>query len=455
MSAAFGLHFAGAFLSYFLQVAVAYCACCLVNRLLNKPQQRFFVWMVFLMGAGTYWLLTISWAIRAFSSTPAAGNLPAGDSPVLTHVFLVPLRWSQSVLVAGQVIAGAYAVGLVLLTGQVLWKHLQLRLLLRRGIEPSQGLAGLFQETSRHFKLSRSRLLVLPGLRSPATACWWNPRVLLPEVCEELGPTPQVADVLYHELVHVARRDYLWSGLSDLICRILFFHPAAWQARKQLRLQGELACDLAVVNARPEHRADYADSLAYFVRLRMLEEGVSLGVDFAAPLSTLGLRIRTILATPQTQPWWKRISRVAAALALVAAVGVVSPALTILLDFARSAPIVAAAAASAVHTPVHAVAAHHRVAHHAFSLSTAEQPQNEDQDSLTGLRVRPPLKETSIYRLTASDNNRPDADPSEEKLGWNEPAPAVRTVSGTVLATASQIPINRVPRGRDHDRDDR
>jgi hypothetical protein len=53
MSAAFWLHFAGIFLTYFLQAAMAYCACCLVNRLLHKPQQRFFLWMAFLLGAGT------------------------------------------------------------------------------------------------------------------------------------------------------------------------------------------------------------------------------------------------------------------------------------------------------------------------------------------------------------------------------------------------------------------
>ena len=448
ISAAFGLRFAGAFLSYFLQVAVAYVACRLVDRLLHKPQQRFFLWMIFLLGAGTYWLVTIAMAIHGFSAAPAAGSLPAGSAPALSHVFLVPVRWSPTILIAAQMIAMAYAAALVLLAGQVAWRHLQLRLLLRRAVEPSQGLMGLFQETCRHLKLSHSRLLVLPGLGSPATACWWNPRILLPEVCEELGPTPQVGDVLYHELVHVARRDYLWSGLSDLICRILFFHPAAWQARKQLRLQGELACDLAVVEAQPGHRADYADSLAYFVRLRMLQESVALGVDFADPVSTLGIRIRTILTTPQAQPWWKRVSRTAAALALVGAVGILSPALTILLDFTHSAPIETAVA---VHAPALAAAAHHRYARHASNPGTASRAQN--QDSLTRLRMRPALRETPVYRLTASDNNRPDADPSEENIRWNEPAPPVRTVSGTLLSAARQISISRMPRGREHDRD--
>jgi hypothetical protein len=135
--------------------------------------------------------------------------------------------------------------------------------------------------------------------------------------------------------------------------------------------------------------------------------------------------------------------------ALVAAVGVLAPALTILLDFARSTAIETAAA---LQTPAHTVAAHHRGAHRASNPGAAAEPQN--QDSLTSLRVRPPLKETSVYRLTASDNNRPDADPTEDKLGWSEPAPRVRTVSSTVLSAAGQIPISKIPHRNDHDRDD-
>ena len=228
-------------------------------------------------------------------------------------------------LIAIQSLGAVYVLVSLTLIAVTVWKHLRMRVLLRHAVEPSPSLSTLFLDVSRdlrlaHSRVCRTRLMVLPGLKSPATAGFWNPRILLPEVCEQIGPTPQVADVLCHELIHVARRDYLWAGLSDLICCLLFFHPAVWKARKAMALQGELACDLAVLETRSGDRADYADSLTYFVRLRMLQEGFSLGVDFAASTS-LGLRIRTILTTPKPVAWWKACSRAAAGLSLIAAVG--------------------------------------------------------------------------------------------------------------------------------------
>ena len=325
-------------------------------------------------------------------------------------------------------------------------------LLLRRAREPSQALARLFDETCRDFKVSRSRLLIIDGLRSPATAGWWNPRILLPEVCEQLGPTPQLADVLYHELFHVARRDYLWSGLSDLICRILFFHPAAWLARKRLRLQGELACDMAVVEARPGHRADYADSLAYFVRLGMLEEGVTVGVDFAAPASALAMRIRSILSAPEPLPRWETASRMAAGLALVVSFSILSPALNILLDFSGPAPREASSPGKA---PESAVAVRHRHVRYARNSNSPVLPQPQYQDSLTSLRVQPSLRESSAYRLTASESSRPDAVPGElDKRGWNETVTPPRTVCSVLVSAVGQIPVVKLPRRNDRDRDD-
>ncbi len=439
------LHFAGVVLSYFLQVAAAYLACCLLDRLLHRPQQRFLLWMVFLLGSGTYWLGLLWSGLHGFlSPATVAGNISASGL-VSAHSFQVPQGWSHSILLAGRIAGGLYISVVGLLLGVAVWRHLGLRLLLRRAIEPSPALAALFHETRRDLMVSASRLLVLPGLRSPATACWWNPRILLPEVCEKLGPTPQLADVMYHELVHVARRDYLWAGASDLICRLLFFHPAAWMARKRLRLQGELACDLAVVEARPGHRADYADSLAFFVRLGMLEDGLSAGVDFAGSGSTLGTRIRSILAAPQPLPWWKAASRAAAGLVLVASVGVLSPALKVLLDF-TSPP----AEAASVQTTAPAAAPHHRSARRAPNPHPSAQPQPY-QDSLTSLHVQPVVGQTSAYALTPVANTGPDAAPGELDLrGWSESRPSPRTVTSAVVAAVRQIPVARLPR-RDHD----
>src|SRR5579864_237065 len=373
------LHFAGIFLNFLLRVAVAFVACWMVNRLLKKPGQRFTVWAMFLLGSAAYWMALIYKEFSAWSATKSAAGSVVGQASSAIHSLVVPLAWGHTILIAVQALALAYAAAVLLMVGLTAVKHVRLWMLLRRAVEPSEALNGLFAEICCELGIARAKLLILPGLKSPATAGWWNPRILLPEVCEELGPTPQVADVLCHELVHVERRDYFWAGLGDLVCCLMFFHPAVWKARKSMVLQAELACDLAVLEARPGNRADYADSLTYFVRLRMLQEGFSLGVDFAASAS-LGLRIRTILAAPVVVPWWKRLSQMTAGAALLGAVAVLAPVLSIPLSFA--APVVEQVSSQ---QPAQAVAAQARVKHHASHRAAAVGAAS---DTLTTLRTQ-------------------------------------------------------------------
>jgi hypothetical protein len=324
-------------------------------------------------------------------------------------------------------------------------KHVRLRMLLRRAVEPSGALNGLFAEICRELGVSWAKLLILPGLKSPATAGWWNPRILLPEVCEELGPTPQVADVLCHELVHVKRRDYFWAGLGDLVCCLLFFHPAIWKARKSMALQAEMACDLAVVEARPGNRADYADSLTYFVRLRMLQEGFSLGVDFAASAS-LGLRIRTILSTRADVPWWKRFSQTTAGVALLGAFGVLAPVLSVPLSFA--APV---SEQVPTQKPTQTIAQHARVVRRAQhrAVTVGATP-----DTLTTLRTQAYVPETSAYTMSSGSSARPGSESGEQDSpAWRETQPAIQhpSVSSVIRSTLGEIAIRR---GSHRDRDD-
>ena len=445
------LHFAAIFLNYFLRVAVAYLACWMLNRLLRRPGQRFAMWTMFLLGSGAYWLGLIfielnPRGLNAWSAMKTAAGSSAGQAVGAAHSLVVPLAWSHQILIAIQIVGLAYAAASLLMIGLTAVKHVRLRLLLRRAVEPSEELHGLFAEICRELEVSRAKLFILPGLKSPATAGWWNPRILLPEVCEELGPTPQVADVLCHELVHVARRDYFWAGLGDLVCCLLFFHPAVWKARKAMVLQAELACDLAVLEARPGNRADYADSLTYFVRLRMLQEGFSLGVDFAASTS-LGLRIRTILSAPAPVPWWKRCSQITAGMALLGAMGILAPVLTIPLSFA--APV---SEQVSTQSPAHIVAEHarviRRVSHRA--VAGAATP-----DTLTTLRTQAYVPETPAYTMTSGSSSRPPGSESGEQdsPAWQESQPAIQhpSVSSVIRSTLGEIAIRR---GGHRDRDD-
>jgi beta-lactamase regulating signal transducer with metallopeptidase domain len=447
------LHFAATCLNYLLRIAAGYFACWMLNRLLRKPQQRFVVWTGFLLVSAVYWVGLVWRELRALGAAKLEiGNAPSPTPLGTAHSFLVPLGWSHTIVVVIQALGLAYIAALVLLIGVMVIRHLRLRLLLQRTIAPSEPLAALFGEICRDLEktqpgISRAQLLILPGLKSPATAGWWNPRILLPEICEELGPTQPVADVLCHELIHVARRDYFWAGLDDLICCLLFFHPAVWKARREMALQAELACDLAVLEARPGNRADYAGSLTYFVRLRMLQEGFSLGVDFAASAS-LNLRIRTILAAPTSAPWWKRCSRMTAGAALLGALGIVAPALEVPLGFAQPIAMQTLFPPPAQNAVQPARKSHH-ASHRAAGAATP--------DTLTTLRAKSYVPETPAYTMSSGSSLRPGSERAEpDSPAWRESQPVVQrpSVSSVVRATLGEIVSRGIHVGRDKDKDD-
>ena len=279
------LHFAGTLLTYFLQVSAGFVVCAIVVRLLPGPHLRFRVWFGFLILSALYWFASLASYFVGFSTPRFRLFGDAAQSVVAhsSHHLLIPARWSTYVVPAGTLITWGYGLGVGILLIAKAWKHVRLRLLVNHGVERPTGRTDVVRQSlsrvwrppllsgcsSRH---DLSRLRPIGGVREfffPISASRWK-------------SIRGLSDILSHELSHIVRRDYLWALISDVFCTLLFFHPAAWHARKNMRLERELACDRAVIQARPEHRADYATSLARFVRLRMLQQVASYGVDFAS-----------------------------------------------------------------------------------------------------------------------------------------------------------------------------
>ena len=327
-------YLAGILGSYFLRVAAAYAVCWVLCRLSPHPSRRFLIWLLFLLGAAAYWVAAFVPAPLHASVSRAVESLPVHHGGLSPHTLFVPVSWAPGLAWVGRLLAAAYLFGVVVLLAATVWQHFALRRAFRHALEPSSDLSRLFAAMCRDFGVSRCQLLILPPLSSPATAGWLSPCVLLPPVCEKFDDASQLADVLSHELTHVARRDYLWASMADLIRCLLFFHPAAWWARRQMRVERELACDTAVVSGRPEHCADYAQSLTRFARLHMSQAGPPLGIDFAASTSLLGMRVRTVLAPDSPAGWWVTGLRSALSLALLAGFGLLWPFFGILAAFA-------------------------------------------------------------------------------------------------------------------------
>jgi beta-lactamase regulating signal transducer with metallopeptidase domain len=103
-------------------------------------------------------------------------------------------------------------------------------------------------------------------IASPFTAGVLRPWILLP-VTALTGLSPeQLEVVLYHELAHIHRADYLWNLLQTMVETLFFFHPAVWWISRRVREERELCCDDAAVK-RCSDPAVYASAL-----LRIEEE---------------------------------------------------------------------------------------------------------------------------------------------------------------------------------------
>ncbi|HVQ37107.1 MAG TPA: M56 family metallopeptidase [Pyrinomonadaceae bacterium] len=80
----------------------------------------------------------------------------------------------------------------------------------------------------------------------PITAGLFHPLIILPEQLLRDADEEILLSAIGHELVHVARRDYILNLVYELIYLPLSFHPAAALIRRRIRQTRELCCDETV-----------------------------------------------------------------------------------------------------------------------------------------------------------------------------------------------------------------
>lgn len=146
----------------------------------------------------------------------------------------------------------------------------------------------------------RVRLLEAEGLAAPVAFGVWRPSVALPtRFGRDFDPQQQQA-ILAHELAHLAAHDPAWQLLADLLCAVLWWHPAVWWARARLRAASEAAADEASAVV-PEGPSILAGCLVAFGRrLGRSQRLVWLSAEGNGFRSGLGRRVERLLNHQQT-----------------------------------------------------------------------------------------------------------------------------------------------------------
>jgi TonB family protein len=122
----------------------------------------------------------------------------------------------------------------------------------------------------------RTRLLVSDEVTGPVTFGFLRPVVLLPPAFTSMSREMQDA-ILFHELLHVERRDWLFTVGEEVVRAAFWFHPAVWWVLGEIQLSREQTVDQTVV-AMTQSRDRYVDTL-------LAMAGVNAQMDLApAPL---------------------------------------------------------------------------------------------------------------------------------------------------------------------------
>jgi len=83
-------------------------------------------------------------------------------------------------------------------------------------------------------------------VESPVTFGWLRPAIIFPRRFERMEESQQRA-IACHELLHVARRDWLVSLFEELVLAFFWFHPALWWVMRSIHLAREQVVDREVV----------------------------------------------------------------------------------------------------------------------------------------------------------------------------------------------------------------
>jgi beta-lactamase regulating signal transducer with metallopeptidase domain len=114
---------------------------------------------------------------------------------------------------------------------------------------------------SRQIGIGRTVRLVQSELvKVPVAIGWLKPMVLLPVGIILQLSTEQLESILWHELAHIRRRDYLVNILQGLVETIFFFNPGLLWLSSLIRAEREACCDDMVLS-RMSRKANYLEAL--------------------------------------------------------------------------------------------------------------------------------------------------------------------------------------------------
>jgi TonB family protein len=275
------------------------------------------------------------------STETSASKNPGGPPPVegLSRTLLgAPIRVKWSV---AEVLMLIYSLLLLYRGSQLFRAWRRTRRIIQSAhefafLEPVQT---IIQKCQTAIGVDRVRFLCSNSVPVPITVGILRQLIILPERLLHGVDEEVLTSAIGHELVHVARRDYLVNLVYEFIYLPLSFHPAAALVRRRIKQTRELCCDESV--AKKLLGAEiYARSLVRLVGSapisRRLAANTTIGINES---DILEVRIMSLLNSTKLTTRRKRVLLIAAAL-LLATPCVAATSFALNFDIDRQEPSV-------------------------------------------------------------------------------------------------------------------
>lgn len=132
------------------------------------------------------------------------------------------------------------------------------------------------RKVSKLLKLrSQVEIRISSLVNSPLTSGWIKPIIYLPIGMTTGFSIAEIDTILYHEMVHIKRQDYLINLILASLETVFFFNPFILMIIKDLRSDMEYACDDLVI--KHHNKSIYVQAL-----LKLQEQKLSVSLGLAA-----------------------------------------------------------------------------------------------------------------------------------------------------------------------------
>jgi protein TonB len=224
-----------------------------------------------------YWHLVLAASLLLPLVQPWRHAVAGGSAQIVTTAVMAVARSAPRRVVSWNEIALLLiAAGILLHLGKLALGFWHLRRYRRRSrpLDVAGDFAGFVTVIGEaEFRLSGE-------VTSPVTFGFIDPVILLPNAFPSLYAPLQEA-IIRHEVLHVERRDWLFTVAEELVRAAFWFHPAIWWLLSEVQLEREQAVDELVVEAT-QAREQYVDAL---LAIAGTQGHSDVGLDLApAPL---------------------------------------------------------------------------------------------------------------------------------------------------------------------------